>query len=92
MADRDAAEAVSIPERSVGPGYWTACRALERSCYLDDPSLFNPRVLRRGLLESLGGFDEGMSGPEDAHLRHALHDVVPIAMADAVILALTRAG
>jgi arabinofuranan 3-O-arabinosyltransferase len=87
VATRDRAEAVSIPERSFGPGFWTACRTLERSCYLDCPSLFNPRFLCRGLLESLGGFDEGMSGPEDTHLRHALHARgIPIAMADAVIL------
>lgn len=87
VAARDAADAVSIPERSIGAGYWTACRSLERSCYLDDPSLFNPRILRRGLLESLGGFDERMSGPEDTHLRHRLHGLgIRIAMADAVIL------
>ncbi len=86
VAARDSAEAVSIPERSIGAGYWTACRALERSCYLDDASLFNPRFLRRGLLEQLGGFDVRMSGPEDAHLRHALHErAMPIAMADVVI-------
>ncbi len=66
------AVAVSIPERTVGPGFWTACRALERSCYLDDPSLFNPRLLRRDYLLSLGGFDETMAGPEDTDLRHRL--------------------
>lgn len=66
------AVAVSIPERTVGPGFWTACRALERSCYLDDPSLFNPRLLRRDLLLGMGGFDETMAGPEDTDLRHRL--------------------
>jgi glycosyltransferase involved in cell wall biosynthesis len=68
-ADRTGAGAVSIPETTVGGGFWTACRALERSCYLDDPSLFNPRLLRRDLLLGVGGFDESMSGPEDADLR-----------------------
>jgi len=66
------AVAVSIPERTVGPGFWTACRALERSCYLDDPSLFNPRLLRRDLLLGMGGFAETMAGPEDTDLRHRL--------------------
>ncbi len=66
------AVAVSVPESSFGPGFWTACRALERSCYLDDPSLHNPRLLRRDYLRSLGGFDPAMSGPEDADLRHRL--------------------
>lgn len=71
-AARDDAVAVSIPERTVGQGYWTACRALERSCYLDDPSLFNPRLIRRDFLLGLGGFDESMSGPEDTDLRYRL--------------------
>lgn len=60
---------VSIPERTVGSGFWTSCRALERQCYLDDPSLFNPRLIRRDYLEEVGGFDEAMSGPEDADLK-----------------------
>ena len=63
------ADAVSIPEISVGPGYWTACRALERSCYLDDPAMYYPRLLRRDVLQRLGGFDESMAGPEDVDLR-----------------------
>ncbi len=78
-AGRTGADAVSIPETTVGPGFWAACRALERSCYLDDPRLFNPRLLRRDLLQGLGGFDEGMAGPEDADLR------IRLAQADVVV-------
>ena len=72
VARQSGAVAVSIPERTVGPGFWTACRALERSCYLDDASLFNPRLLRRDYLLRIGGFDETMAGPEDTDLRHRL--------------------
>lgn len=80
------APAVSIPERTVGPGFWTACRTLERSCYLDDPSLFNPRLLRRDLLLRLGGFAEDLAGPEDADLRLRLaRQAVPVAHTQAVI-------
>ncbi len=63
------AEALALPERTVGAGFWTRCRALERECYLDDPSLHNPRLLRRELLTRDGGFRLDMSGPEDADLR-----------------------
>jgi glycosyltransferase involved in cell wall biosynthesis len=63
------ATGVALPERTVGSGFWTRCRALERSCYLDDPWLHNPRLLRRDYLRSIGGFDLRMSGPEDTHLR-----------------------
>jgi arabinofuranan 3-O-arabinosyltransferase len=71
-ARRHDVAAVALPETTTGEGFLTACRTLERSCYLDDPSLHNPRLLRRDLLDSLGGFDESMSGPEDTWLRHQL--------------------
>lgn len=60
---------VALPERTIGTGFWTACRALERECYLDDPLLHNPRLIRRDLLVGEGGFALSMSGPEDADLR-----------------------
>lgn len=60
---------VALPERTIGDGFWTACRALERECYLDDPLLHNPRLIRRDLLTGDGGFALSMSGPEDADLR-----------------------
>jgi len=68
-ATESGADAVAVPEVSVGTGYWTACRALERSCYVDDPSLHNPRLLRRELLLGDGAFDPTMAGPEDTDLR-----------------------
>jgi glycosyltransferase involved in cell wall biosynthesis len=74
-AARTGADAVAVPEVSVGPGFWTACRALERSCYLDDPSLHNPRLVRRELLLSDGEFDPAMAGPEDTDLRLRLRSV-----------------
>lgn len=63
------ADGVALPERTIGDGFWTACRALERECYLDQPWLHNPRLLRRDFLLGDGGFHLDMSGPEDADLR-----------------------
>ena len=68
-AKESGADAVAVPEVSVGAGFWTACRALERSCYVDDPGLHNPRLLRRDLLLGDGEFDPAMAGPEDTDLR-----------------------
>jgi GT2 family glycosyltransferase len=68
-AKETGADAVAVPEISVGAGFWTACRALERACYVDDPSLHNPRLLRRELLLGHGAFDPAMAGPEDTDLR-----------------------
>lgn len=68
-AARSGAVGVALPERTIGTGFWTACRALERQCYLDDPLLHNPRLIRREFLTGEGGFALSMSGPEDADLR-----------------------
>lgn len=62
------ATGVALPERTIGDGFWTACRALERECYLDRPWLHNPRLVRRDYLVR-GGFHLELSGPEDADLR-----------------------
>lgn len=63
------ATGIALPERTIGEGFWTACRALERECYLDDPWLHNPRLVRRDYLLGDGAFHLEMSGPEDADLR-----------------------
>ncbi|HIZ98893.1 MAG TPA: glycosyltransferase family 2 protein, partial [Candidatus Janibacter merdipullorum] len=68
-AEATGATGIALPERTIGEGYWTACRALERECYLDEPWLHNPRLVRRDYLLGEGAFHLDMSGPEDADLR-----------------------
>jgi len=68
-ASSTGATGVALPERTIGDGFWTACRALERACYLNQPWLHNPRLVRRDYLVAQGGFHLQMSGPEDADLR-----------------------
>lgn len=68
-AQRTGADGVALPERTIGDGFWTACRSLERECYLDQPWLHNPRLLRRDFMRTDGEFHLAMSGPEDADLR-----------------------
>lgn len=68
-AESSGATGVALPERTIGDGFWTACRALERECYLNQPWLHNPRLVQRDYLLGEGGFDLAMSGPEDADLR-----------------------
>ena len=68
-AQRSGADGVALPERTIGQGFWTAARALERECYLDQAYLHNPRLLRRSFMREGGRFHLAMSGPEDADLR-----------------------
>jgi glycosyltransferase involved in cell wall biosynthesis len=65
----EGAEGVFIPEITVGDGYWTACRALERSCCIEEIMVQSPRLVRRSYLRETGGFLESLSGTEDAELR-----------------------
>ncbi|HZG93689.1 MAG TPA: glycosyltransferase family A protein [Mycobacteriales bacterium] len=71
-AEREDAIAVFIPETSVGEGFWTACRALERRCYAGEPMIEAPRLVRRDFFERSGGFVADVAGQEDAELRMRL--------------------
>jgi GT2 family glycosyltransferase len=78
---------VSVPEESVGPGFWTRCRTLERRCLRDEPSLRWPRLIRTGYLRATGGFALWLTGTEDAELhRRMLANGAPIALSDGLIL------
>ncbi|HEV3231588.1 MAG TPA: glycosyltransferase family A protein [Candidatus Dormibacteraeota bacterium] len=59
------ADAVIIPEVSVGDGFWARCKAFERSFYPGDDRVEAARLFRRELLARIGGFDETLTGPED---------------------------
>ena len=65
----EGADGVFVPEITVGDGYWTACRALERSCCVEEIWVQSPRLVRRDYLRETGGFLESLSGTEDAELR-----------------------
>jgi glycosyltransferase involved in cell wall biosynthesis len=81
------ATAVFVPEVSVGPGYWTRCRALERRCYVGEPLIEAPRLVRTAYLRRVGGFDQRLTGPEDAALRNRmLADGIGLAWADTSIV------
>lgn len=69
VADRDDADAVFVPEVTIGDGYWTRCRALERSCCTEEILVQSPRLVRRQYLLDTGGFLTSLSGTEDAELR-----------------------
>jgi hypothetical protein len=78
---------VAIGEKSVGEGFWTRCRALERRCLRDEPELRWPRLVRTGYLRGTGGFAPWLTGTEDAELhRRMVTGGVPMVVADGLIL------
>ena len=57
---------------TVGTGFLTACRALERRCYVGVELIEAPRLIRRSFFDDHVGFVEELSGQEDAELRMRL--------------------
>lgn len=62
---------VFLPETTVGSGFWTRCRTLERRCYHGEPRIEAPRLVRTAWLRDAGGF-ASLTGTEDADLRTRL--------------------
>lgn len=63
---------VFIPELTVGDGFWTACRSLERKCYIGVEMIEAPRLIKRAFFTDHGGFVADVAGQEDAELRMRL--------------------
>jgi glycosyltransferase involved in cell wall biosynthesis len=66
------AHAIIVPEVSSGEGFWTKCKALERSCYIGDQSIEAARFFRRDVFFEVGGYDEELVGTEDWDLNQKI--------------------
>jgi glycosyltransferase involved in cell wall biosynthesis len=65
----DGYDAIIIPELNLGSGFFAKVRALERSVYENDDSIESARFLRRSVFNSVQGYDETLTGPEDFDLQ-----------------------
>jgi glycosyltransferase involved in cell wall biosynthesis len=57
-----------IPEKSVGSGFWSRCKILERTYYEGLDWMEAARFYSKEVFISLHGFDEAITGPEDFDL------------------------
>lgn len=65
LLEEEKADAVIIPEKSVGTGYWSKVKAFERDFYRGNDYIEAPRFFKAEVYHQLGGYDELLTGPED---------------------------
>lgn len=61
-------EAVIIPEKSFGTGFWTKYKVFEREFYVGDETIEAPRFFKKSTFKKFNGYDMGITGPEDYDL------------------------
>lgn len=61
-------KAVTIPEESIGEGYWAQCKRLERSFYFGVDWIEAPRFFTLQVFKEFGGYDTKNTGTEDYDL------------------------
>lgn len=79
------ADAVVVPEVTVGSGYWVKVRAFERSLYVGNEDVEAARFFRWEAFDRAGGFDEHLTGPEDWDLSDAVRRSGTLARTTAMI-------
>ncbi len=56
---------VIIPEISIGVGYWSKCKALEKNCYIGDDTIEAARFFTREAFIQVHGYNSKMISGED---------------------------
>lgn len=64
--------AVIIPEESIGRGFWSKCKQLERSFYLNIGWMEAARFIQKDVFLKIGGFDTMLSAGEDFDLSQKI--------------------
>ena len=78
-------QAVAVPEVSFGNGFWSACKAFERSFYRSDAIVSAARFFPSDVAREIGGYDEELVAFEDWDFSLRIGKQLPLAFAAAII-------
>ncbi len=70
-------DALYVPERIIGKGFWIKVRDFERSFYTGTV-IDAVRFIRKDLFEKIAGFDESLKGPEDWDLDRRIRAIAQV--------------
>lgn len=74
ICEKEGYDAVILPEKSIGEGFWTKVKAFERSFYVGNDYIEAPRFFKKEVFLKVGGYDEEMFAGEDWDLTIRLRD------------------
>ena len=63
-------DALIVPEKSIGLGFWAECKSVERRSHVGDDRLEAARCFTKSALTSLGGYSPGLESGEDWDLHN----------------------
>lgn len=78
-------KAVIIPEEAYGEGFWSACRKLEKKCYIGNDQIEAARFIETEAFWKVGGWDPTMISGEDWDLTRRLRERYQIARVNSLI-------
>jgi hypothetical protein len=67
-----------IPEIDISTGYWSKCKALERSCYYHNSEIESARAVFRNIFLSVRGYDEKIRSGEDFYINSKYKKITKI--------------
>lgn len=75
LSEKENCEAIILPEKSIGIGFWARVKAYERSFYVGNDYMEAARFFKKDIYEKLGGYDENLYAGEDWDLTIRIRKV-----------------
>jgi len=74
LFETEECDAIILPEKSIGVGFWAKVKAFERSFYTGNDLIEAPRFFRNTVYKNIGGYNEDLTGAEDWDLGIRLRE------------------